>query len=134
MKPQNKLGGKLDKIKKKVAYESSKKVSDIARVKSEQNSALEEELRAKIKDLKHKLDTATIRAKVVQQSVDATQENVRQLSMKRTTIIAEQQRTIVKYEEGLTYYKEGKHYEKGKFKDKVLDRGEVAGEALYGDK
>lgn len=134
MKPKNKLGGKLDKLKKQVSWESSKKVTEIAR---EQEAETNEELIAikeELKKVKHDLNTAEIRYKVLSQQSDAIktakQSDVLKFAEDRRTYEAR----IAQLKEGLRYYKEGKHFEKGTFGDKVLDKGEYATKVLEYDK
>lgn len=123
MKPQNKLNGKLDKIKSKVAFESSKKVSEIARVKEQNKELADDNVKHKVKIITKERDEALLKVQVIEQSLRSSMESTRQLAMKHGNI-------IVKLKKALIFYKDGKHYEKVRFGDKVIDRGEVATEAL----
>ena len=130
MKPQNKLGGKLDKIKKRVSYESSKKVSEIARVKKEQLDEIAQNRLEHIEALELSIVNLLTKIEIMRQANENDKNSARQTAMNLGNELAKTRDRVKRLEEGLTYYKKGKHYTKGKFNDKVKDRGEKATEIL----
>jgi len=130
MKPQNKLGDKLDKIKNKVAYESSKKVSELTRDKDMASAEATKLASETIVGVTKERDTLLLRIEVLQQSALNAQDETRQRILSQSQSIKKLTTRVLKLETGLKYYKEGNHYEKGMVRDKVLDRGEIASEVL----
>ena len=133
MKPQNKLGGKLDDIKKKVAFESSKKVSKIARDSQQKLEAISQDRFDHIEILEAQIVQLLTKLQVTSQALRNEKERAKRIITKVNTDQIKLKIKLARLKEGLTFYKEGKHYEKGLMGYRVLDRGEKA-EGVLNDK